>query len=96
MLNDMSHKVARFKTKMQVGETKISKACPVSFLIKVHVLTIVLMKLEAFFIGTYALHVSQEMAKPFLILRQNVRTNQRLQKTSSIGHQSTHWQKISK
>ena len=47
----------------------MSKACPVSFLIKAHVLTIVHMKLEAFFIDTSAPHVSKETVKVFLILR---------------------------
>ena len=72
-----------------------AKACHAELLCHMEQGITVLTKLEAFFTGTYAPRVLQEMVKHFLILRQNVRISKRLQKTSSVGRQSTHWQKIS-
>ena len=69
MLRDTSLKIAKITTKIPVGETKMLKVCPVNFSTKVHVLIIVLMKLEAFFADTFVPRILQGMAKLFLIQR---------------------------
>ena len=76
MSKDMSHKVV-----------KMSKVCPANFSIKVCVCRQVLTKLEAFFINMSVHRAIQEMAKLSLILRRNVRTNTRFQKTSKVGRE---------
>ena len=91
MPKDMSLKIARIKVKILVGEIRMPKVCPANFSIKLHVCTPVLMKREAFFIGTSVCPVLQEMAKCFLSQRRIVRTNTRLQKTSRLVCESTHW-----